>query len=218
MLLTRDVLFVHAPKTAGMAVTEYLIANLPGAKIMTLPPGHERSLRNVTVLPGRRHENLAEAVELMRKMGRSPSDLKLIHAVFRNPYELEVSRYHYYRLGHPWDRGRLQDLEMTGVFDRFCREALYPYIAAPLPIETYYTLDGVKPPANMRLLRQERLEGDLDAAVSEIAVRHRRLKHVNVTEHAAWTHYITPANEPFIFDKYRWLFQFYERMQFPSGS
>jgi hypothetical protein len=216
MLVSENVLFIHAPKTAGMAVTDYLAANLPGPKVLTLPAGHEYAVSDVTIRPGRRHENLAEAVNYLAEMGRSLEDFKLVLAVIRNPYEIEVSRYHYYRLGHPWDRGRLQDLALAGDFDRFCREALYPYIAAPSPIESYYTLDGDTPPKNMRLLRHEHLAEELDAVLANILVRHKPLEQVNTTMHGPWQQYVTADNEPFIFEKYRWLFHFYKRAKFPA--
>jgi hypothetical protein len=214
MLVTDEVLFIHAPKTAGMAVTDYLIANLPGQKTLTLPPGHGRRQHGVEIVPGTRHENMHEAIERLARMGRTVDDLRLFLAVIRNPYDLEVSRYHYYRLGHPWDKGKLQDLAMTGDFDRFCREALYPYIGAPRPIETYYTLDGHLLPM-MRLLRFEYLSLELAAALRPFVTGDPiPLERVNSTAHAHFSSYINPRNEPAIFEKYRWLFRFYERARF----
>lgn len=176
-----------------------------------MPPGHEHA--GVTALPGKRHENLPEAVARLAELGRLVSDFVRILAVIRNPYDIEVSRFHYWQRGHPWDRGPLQDLAMAGNFDRFVRESLYPYIRAPVPIESFYTIDG-EMPANMRLLRQERLATDLAHALAGICEITQPLTYVNTTKHAHWRDYVTRDNEPYIFTKYRWLFQFYERATF----
>ncbi len=207
MLFTDEVLFIHPPKTAGMAVTEYLIANLPGTKTLTVPAGHASSSPDVVVVTGRRHENLPEAAERLRELGRTVDGFRVILAVIRNPYDLEVSRFHYYQLGHPWDAGLLQDLAMTGDFEAFVRGATYPYIRAPRPIESFYTLDGVIP-RQLRMLRTERLAEDLSAILGRPRVP---LRSVNATQHGHWSEYLTSQNEPLIYDKYRWLFQFYPR-------
>jgi hypothetical protein len=97
---------------------------------------------------------------------------------------------------------------MEGDFDKFCREAKYPYLLAPKPIETYYTIDGVMP-SNLRLIRNEQLAEDLASLFGPPKVR---LDHMNVSKHKHWSEYITPTNEPFLYEKYLWLFQYYPRM------
>jgi len=210
VLFNSDVLFIHVPKAAGMAVTQYLIDNLPGPTTLAVPAGHAPPGRHrkLRVVDGTRHENLPEAVEKLRALGRPLDSFRLGIGVIRNPYALEVSRFHYYRLGHPWDRGLLHDIAMTGDFDRFCREAPSPYTQRPKPIETYYTIDGAMPP-NMRLLRAEQLADDLVSALGRPKIP---LVRVNGSPHGHWSEYITPQNEPYIFEKFRWLFQFYPRM------
>jgi hypothetical protein len=214
MLYTDEVLFIHPPKTAGMAVTEYLLANLPGTKTLSVPNGHASPRADVIVVSGRRHENLPEAAERLRELGRSMDSFRIILAVIRNPYALEVSRFHYYQLGHPWDAGLLQDLAMTGDFDAFVKGATYPYIRAPRPIETFYTLDGVMP-RQLRLLRAEHLAEDLATALGRPRVP---LQSVNATQHGHWSDYLTADNEALIHEKYRWLFQFYPRYTGPLAS
>jgi hypothetical protein len=210
MLIAGGVLFVHAPKTAGTSVVEYLVKNLPGEKILTMPPGHVAQKGTQTV-PGTRHETLAQAIKVAEGLGFGVDDFSLLLAVTRNPYDLEVSRYAYLRLGHPWDRGRPQEIALTGDFDRFCREAGYPW-GHPTPIERWYTLDG-HVPSNMRLLRFEHLDGDLAQALSPISAMRYRLKHRNATNHVAWRSYINAENEAAIYEKFRWLFQYYERVR-----
>jgi hypothetical protein len=194
MLFTSEVLFIHAPKTAGMAVTRYLIETLPGEKFITLPAGHERSAEGATVLPGRRHETLAEARDILAMRGRALDDFRHIVAVIRNPYEIEVSRFGYHRVGLPWDSGPAHEIAMSGDFARFVREVPYPQ-RAPVPIERYYTIDG-RMPRNLRLLRHERLEADLralfgpgrlEAWLRRVSQRTRPpLQRLNKSRHGDW--------------------------------
>jgi len=123
MLITDDILFIHPPKTAGMSVTAFLIRNLPGQKLLTVPEGHSPDDPSVTALPGIRHENLPQAVERLAELGRELEQFRFVIAIIRNPYAMEVSRFHYLRLGHPWDAGPLQKLALAGDFDSFAREA-----------------------------------------------------------------------------------------------
>jgi hypothetical protein len=225
VLFTSEVLFVHPPKTAGMAVTRYLIDTLRGEKFITLPAGHERSGEGATILPGTRHETLVQARDFFATRGQAIERFKHVLAVIRNPYEIEVSRFHYLRLGRPWDAGLAQEIAMSGDFVRFVREVPYPR-GTPIPIEDYYTLDGIIPP-NLRLLRQERLEADLRGLFGpgrlEAWLRLKlnrprpRLEVLNDSQHADWREYISAEVEPFIYERYRWLFKFYGRYD-PNGS
>lgn len=215
MLITDNVVFIHVPKTAGMSVTRYLIDILPGEKILTVPSGHATVEDGLTIKRGSRHENLTDAALVLEELGRSIWDIPLVLAVIRNPYDLEASRFFYYRIGHPWDAGPLQDLAMEGDFDRFCREALYPYIRRPVPIERYYSLDGDVPLPNMRLIRFENLSADLNDALSPFVTTSAVLPHENATLRPPWRELVNERNEPYIYEKYQWLFRYYDRWVAP---
>jgi hypothetical protein len=208
VLLADGILFIHAPKTAGTSVVEFLVRNLPGDKILSMPRGHWAQ-KGAQVVEGKRHEDLAEALHLAEQLGTPASRLRMILAVIRNPYDLEVSRYAYFQQGHRWDDSVAARIARAGDFDRFCREAGYPW-GRQTPIENWYTLDG-HIPERMRLLRFESLDRELPLIIGPLAVQPRPVAHRNVTEHPDWRTYITPVNEPVIYEKYRWLFQFYER-------
>jgi len=240
MLFNDTVLFLHAPKTAGMAITQFLTDNLPGPVILTEPlnvfdpsvrlPAVVRAKlevkrvmmrvgvwypRHVKVMEGKRHERLDEARDMLAQIGRGLEDFRRILAVVRNPYDLEVSRYHFLRLGYHGvrgvTRGREQQLAMELNFEQFAIRAGYAG-RNPARIEEWYEIDG-RMPDNMRILRFETLEDDLRDALSDVCSAAVRLPHVNTTDHAPYKAYLTPRAENAIFRKYRWLFDrgFYPR-------
>src|SRR4051812_21611462 len=100
MLFSKDLLFVHVPKTGSMSVTEYLLRVLP-PPIWYATHSHDGALpAGVTLMPGKRHEHLREAHEIARRHGMDLEDFRMILAAVRNPYALEVSRYAYLQAGH----------------------------------------------------------------------------------------------------------------------
>jgi len=87
----------------------------------------------------------------------------------------------------------------------------------PRPIESWYTLDG-EMPANLRLIRAESLETEITATIAEICEVRHPLARLNATRHDDWRTYISATNEPCIHAKYRWLFQFYDRIRFDGAD
>jgi len=210
MLVCDDILFIHVPKTAGTSVTKWLLDNVPGKKLLTVPDGTAMPRRGVRVATGVRHEDLEMATRGLARIGRRLEDFRVILAVIRNPYDLEVSRYCFHRYGFS-DNESLRKVARGTDFDEWARDVPFPWGHRPMPIERFYTVDGAMP-ANMRLVRFERLAGELAAAVAPLKVR-RGLKHANASAHAHWSEYVTARNEPWIFRKYEWLFQFYPRAE-----
>ena len=183
MLVGDDVLFIHPPKTGGMSVVEYLLWNLPGRKTVFVPPGHARPrplewarnlMRQVRYVDGERHATLPRAIRQLESLGRSFEDVPTVLAVVRNPYDLEVSRFGYYA---GFYQPGLSELARSGDFDRFVREAGYPW-GTPTPIEEWYTVHGAVPP-NLRILRFEHLADDLRGALPSITQERRPLRHRN---------------------------------------
>lgn len=215
MICCERMLFVHVPKTAGMAVSEVLLRILPRPVFYSVPPDHESPVPGVTRVPGRRHEFLHEALKIMDDLHMESERLSVILAGMRNPYEMEVSRYFYLRVGNAWDRGPAQTLAMNGSFEQFAVES--PYHGRKLPeIEKYYTVDGVAHP-KLHILRVERLKGDLSAGLHKagLAVEFD-VPVVNTTAHGPWEQYLTPRAEQAIYERFRWLFDkgYYQR---PGG-
>jgi len=240
MLFSEKLLFIHVPKTAGMSVEKFLIDNIqegvtvtdgrgPANPSIRLPAfvtfklGVKRIVAgaaawnrpSVNTVDGSRHVRLRDAQKILAPFGRQLSDFHLIIAVVRNPYDLEVSRYHFLRLGFHGVKGLAQNVEqeiaMAGDFERFAADAPY-HGRLPAGIENWYELDG-KMPENLRIIRFETLEADLRHAVGQLYPISAGLRRLNATAHAPYQSFLTRKSEEGIYRKYRWLFdrQFYRR-------
>ena len=242
MLFDDKLLFVHVPKTAGMAVTSFLIHNIPGSMTLTEPSGAPNPSvplpalvrakltvkqiltmsrlwypRRVRVVRGKRHERLIDARETLARFDRRLDDFHAILAVVRNPYDLEVSRYHFLRLGYHGIRGlarsREQRLAIAKDFEQFALTAPFDGRRG-VRIEQWYEIDG-RMPANLRVLRFETLEDELLRAFGEIYPVTSALGRENASGHDPYGTYLTPASEDAIYRKYQWLFDkgYYAREQ-----
>jgi hypothetical protein len=154
LIFNEDVLFLHVPKTGGMSVTEYLLRRLRTPVTVTAPEPSDEPSR-ARFLQGRRHETMAEAASELSYSGIDIDDFALILATMRNPYELEVSRYHYLRLANAWDSTEAQRIALDNEFPDYLRQAGF-FGSAPPRFERYYQLAGRVPP-NLRILRFENL-------------------------------------------------------------
>ncbi len=215
MIFNRDVLFIHVPKTGGMAVTECLLEALPKPVFYSHPHAHDPDLaaRGVVQIPGRRHETAAMCRETMARHGHDFDALKLIIAVARDPYETEVSRYAYMQNGNAWDNGANQELAMEGDFEAFARES-QSHGGGRARIEDYFEIDGHIPVA-LRVLRQENLEAELRAALAGAGIAScPALGRLNATGHGDWQRYYTRGAEEAVHGRYRWLFDrgYYKRL------
>lgn len=240
VLFDDKLLFVHVPKTAGVSITKFLIDSCPGKITLfeeryrphpsiPLPARVRVKLAvkklmqaggigmpgSVTIVEGNPHARLFQAQECIAKLGRKLDDFCAIVAVVRNPYDLEVSRYHYLRMG--WHgvrglaRGAEQKIAMEGDFEKFALNAPYHGRLAAR-IEEWYEIEG-RMPANMRIVRFERLEEDLRQVVGEFYPIKAKLRRLNATRHEPYASYLSLRSEEAIYNKYRWLFdrQFYAR-------
>ena len=168
MVFSRDVLFLHVPKTGGMSVTRFLLSALPGTVYYTaLEPQDDDC--GAVFLKGIRHETLADAREILSREGLSLDAIPVILAVIRNPYEIEVSRYHYLRKGYRWDRRYDQALALTRDFETFVLRAR-PHAGVSRQLADYFSLDGERPP-NLVMLRCESLAEDLEKALAGVALK-----------------------------------------------
>ncbi|MCH7788290.1 MAG: hypothetical protein IH940_02500 [Acidobacteria bacterium] len=206
MIFNEEVLFLHVPKTGGMSVTEFLLRRLPTPVTFTAPEASDEPGR-ARFLQGRRHETLAEAASLLSYRGVDIDDFGLILATMRNPYELEVSRYHYLRLDNEWDDNESRRLALENEFPVYLRQAGF-FGSAPPRFERYYQLAG-RVPANLRILRFESLESDLCRHIAPFVSdrpRENYLEVENATEHSPyWEHYDAEAEE-LCYQRHRWLF------------
>jgi hypothetical protein len=191
MLFSDEVLFLHVPKAGGSSITRYLLNELRGPLTLCVPENafeHARGTveyedvnERLTLIVGKRHETLPEAIEVLESQGRHLADFVLVLAVARNPYELE--RSHFLHLQNPYmQRRRRPDdpavlLARAGDFERFCKEALF---MGGVDVGDYFLLDGREPP-NMRVVRFERLEEEVPRLVSPFGIGRMNIPHVNRT-------------------------------------
>ena len=96
MVFSKDVLFLHVPKTGGVSVAHYLLRSLR-PPIHYVIPGHLglADRPGYIHIPDTPHRNLERTREFLRERGIELADFKAIIAVIRNPYDLAVSNYAY---------------------------------------------------------------------------------------------------------------------------
>jgi SAM-dependent methyltransferase len=223
MIFSKDILFLHVPKAGGMSITSFLLDALPPPVYYTRPEVDEPFARRsgIVQILGGRHQTLPEAVGELRRYGFSLGDFPLIVAVLRNPYDLEVSRYHYLRAGHPWDYGPNQRLAMTRDFTTFAVKNSLSERNAPKALENYFQSSG-EILANLRILRFESLEPDIRNALRSIGIEAEgHFPWRNKSRHGDYASYYTKQAEAAVYRRYRWVFDagFYERMtEFPEPT
>lgn len=216
MIWTDDVLFLHVPKTGGISVTEFLLKNLEGSVAYTAEQPTKAD-HGATFVKGRRHELMVEAEAFFNARGRCLTDFAEVFAVMRNPYDLEVSRYHYLRLGHVIDQGLAQELALAGDFAEYLAAA--PFFGWSPPNLTGYYRIGNYIPDNLRILRFESLAHELDSRMAPYLKAGRALlPHLNKSDHDDYRSYFDARTERLCFERHRWFFDlgFYPRLEFGS--
>jgi hypothetical protein len=240
VLFNKDLLFVHVPKTGGLSTTRYLLDVLP-RPVWLSHPIWDPALpeRGIVQIDGSRHETLAEARDLVASHGFALEAFPLILATVRNPYDLEVSRWAYLRQGHHWERGPEQDLALASSFGEFAvkneqrgggwttgAEAAHDRALAagdadkdgwgiPGALRDFFEVDG-QIPANLRLLRFERLAEELAKALASIGVAAdpAGFPWDNASSRDDFRSYYSAAAEAAVYRRYRWVFDqgFYPRL------
>ena len=147
----------------------------------------------------------------------------MVLAVIRNPYDLEVSRFHYLRRGHLGVPGLAntypEKLARAGDFATFAHRAPY-HGRLPGRLEAWFEIDG-RMPSNLHVLRFEGLEQDLHRAVMPFCPNPSALPCLNASEHEHYAQYLSSDVEEAIYRKYRWAFDrgFYQReLKLPHPS
>jgi len=215
VIFNDDVLFLHVPKTAGMAVGDALTQSLRAPVYYAVQEGHEGDLAGrpgLRVVTGRRHQNLATVDQWFAEQGlpHRVAAFERVLVMVRNPYTMEVSRYHYLRKGHPWDQGPAQQLAVAGDFAGFVARSRWWF-----NFRDYYTVDGFMPD-NLHIVRQEALASGLLFACGAYFERPLRLESINVSERHDYRDYFNAELESHVYRKYQWIFDkgFYARETF----
>ncbi len=209
MIFSKDLLFLHVPKTGGMSITELLLETLRGPVYYSHPNEAATGDHKVVHIDGIRHETLEQARDIVASYGFALESFPAILMVVRNPYALEVSRYSYLRGGHPWDFGFDQTLALTRDFTTFARNS------HESPDLSRYFFLGREVLQNLRVIRFERMGEDLPAALSDIGVPcDRALPHENRSRHGDYRTYYDRLAEEAVYRRHRWFFDLslYERM------
>ena len=159
---------------------------------------------------------MQEAADILAEHGRAIEEFRLILAVVRNPYDLQVSHFEHKRKAHVLKRHHSDDpvarLARSNDFAAFVKNA--PFYRASR-IESYYQLKERNLPA-LRIVRFEQMAKDLRDALSSIGVENGfELPHRNKTVgRRDWRDYLTPETEAAIHGKFGFLFDFYPRHLF----
>jgi len=205
VLFNRDLMFIHIPKAAGTSIREYFKRALPKPVIIY----HE------IVGTENPHINLPDALQFVLDQGYDPAGFKFFLAVFRNPYAVDVSMYHYMRnTPGNWPKTSDRHLALHSSFDEYLRKSTY------WPSFEYYIYLNGRIPDNMIILRvEDDLEQDMRSIVEEIGGnREVEFPHINIQHYGHYVEYYTPELEEIVYNKYRWVFDYgiYERMICPG--
>ena len=204
MILSKQLLFVHIPKTGGTSVRHFLLDNLPRPLLHVrqhdkeLPPSAADSLH----LIGNKHMDLIAARPLVQLFtGVDIPALPAVIAGVRNPYEREVSLFRY------WARNQKRVVREFGAFwpdfETFTRRES----SLDRNLDNFYMLDGVVP-ANMRFIRTESMDTDLRAALDAIGLPpDTPVPVLNVAPNRFDPGAITPRAEAAIHARYRLYFE-----------
>lgn len=180
---SKKFIFVHIPKTAGLAVTDALGA---------FGRGYERSLlRSLSRrLPFRESPESAHFREhepartMVRKLGRDVFDQFTSFSVIRNPFDHAVSHYEYmkqFRIASTARKvGRMSFREYLDYRQKppFWNDTIF----ARLPDQTYFVTDDAGNVVVDRFVHFERLNDELMALADDLGLEGVTLRHVNRTK------------------------------------
>lgn len=203
ILFSREVLFVHNPKTAGTSLLAYLEKALPEVRKAGTPE------------LGTHHPHLSCALEYAcAQTGNRPWDFKRILVCVRDPVERERSMYAYFRsIAHlPGTRYELNDPALEYVVrtaaasdpDTYIRRLFYGPGIDVWKSRRYYESDDGKTPPALRLLRTTHLDSDLGAALR--GVEHNdvgSIPHTNKSDSSAV--YFSARTAAMIRHSYAWM-------------
>jgi hypothetical protein len=216
VIFTKDVLFLHVPKTGGTSVSLWLLDVLPGPVWHTHPDhvGEDSSSSRIRRVHGRAHETLNEASEVLPRYGIDIRRLPLILAGIRNPYALEVSRYFHLRKERPLDKQEPgPSLAREVDFENFVLNYEPQWVIGG-HLGPYFVLDG-DVPANLVIVRLENAHEELSSALARIGIATDvPLPWYNESDHEHFSTYYTLPAEEAVYRRHQWVFNdgFYARL------
>ena len=199
-----------------MSITNSLLKSLKGDVYYAVQDGHGKSQFGETVISGKRHETLAGSDTYFQSMNleHRVANFKYIMSMVRNPYEMEVSRFHYLRKGHEWDKGIAQKMAMSGNFGTFVANSKWWF-----KFRDYYTAEGFVP-ANLYIVRYENFEQTMQLNFASCFRRKFKAQRLNKSHNTNYREYYTKELESLVYYKYQWIFDkgYYARELFPRRS
>ncbi len=221
MVFNDEVLFIHIGKTGGMSTANYLCQTLNTPVYNAIPERAQsgKQIGHETTLIGRRHATLKEAQGFLEERDKKIDDFKEIFAVIRNPYNLEISLFNYYKRKLKERPHMLDNLPArkkiikSGSFENFVRGKFYH--RRGVSIRKYVVIDN-KVPENVRLIKFENLREEFLKIGELYGNGNPDFPHLNKSKQGDLKEYITAELEPIIFRKYQWVFKVgnYERLKF----
>ena len=213
MIWNKKILFLHCPKTAGMSMSNLLTNHLEGQVSMTIDTNKQYRKGNVFYIPGKRHETLIDAASFFNYRNIRLDQFERIFVVMRNPYDLELSRYHYLRNNFPSDRGIAQDIALNNDFRYYLQTA--PFFGMNPPrLDLYFHLNGIIL-ENLIILRFERLLFDIRLYLDNYLNDSYSLIHKNQSEHKDFNEVYDEDMELMCYNRHSWFFDksFYQRLK-----
>lgn len=223
MIANKRFVFLHYPKTGGTSLTEVFARAWDGPFVACLAKAQNVELsrhltQGSTIYVESAHQNLAAARVILKKHDLDICKLDAVYLGVRNPYALVRSRYLYQR--RRYERGKMSFKEAASL-------SWPDYVKAFVPrkFEQWMRIDGETIP-NLKLIRLESMQEDLNGCFDEAGVDRQSLKHINkaveplseVTEKrrqviGAETMVFNAEIEEVIYKKYKTLFELgiYER-------
>ncbi len=189
---SNSVLFIHYPKAGGFSVDDYLRRCIPDITRRGLHTRHHYA---------RHIENLT---------GHDPLAFDCLLCVVRNPYAVQVSRYHYwhqeYEQGKRYPHARLAHSLTFNQWLRHERSGHGPY-----EYHKWYRIGDSDPP-NLCIIKLENLADELPKAVAPYASgKLPTIKHLNESNHDDWRKYYDAASKAIVQAKYPYTFtRFYD--------
>ena len=216
MIWNESILFIHAPKTAGMSMTTMLRDHLKGAISFTGPHEASSAQGGIEYISGKRHETLHDAATFFGERHILLEQFEQIFVVMRSPYELELSRFAYLQKDLPWDRGKAQQIALEGDFRQYLATA--PFFGMNPPrLDLYYHIDG-HIPDNLVILRYEQLAVEIERHIAPYLDSGYRVPHENKSKHAPVGQVYDVELEALCYQRHRWFFDngFYRRATYPT--
>jgi hypothetical protein len=219
-IFSKDLLFLHVPKTGGTSVSQLLLSVLPRPVFYVHPTVFlKRTDPGVVHIAAISHHPLDRAEAIVRQHGFELDRFPAILAVIRNPYELAVSHYAFLRrpTAPTAQQSELARLAIERDFSSFVVEAVARRELNFMGrLHDFYHLRGAVPP-NLRIVRFEHLAEGVGEVLRDIGVQHEaELLWLNRSTHDDYATYYDRAAENAVFAKQRWMFDegFYGRMIF----